>query len=317
VKLQLSFFFFFFGIFNLTGQIDYFPPQRANMDDATYSDNINKLKYFYSAVKKEHWEGKKLTRYHISIAITYKILDEPNDSIFYHIKESLKADSLDACFTLKSMVEVDKHLKGRYRPYDIRGRDTMLYDSILCKCLPILIKDSLAKQVKFVQNSDNYYPTLLNELKEIYKDDQKYRSEINEVQDKNGKDSPEAKLLWNKQNLLDSLNLIKAERIINQYGYPGNKLASEEYHNVIYFVILHSSLKIQEKYFPIILESVKKGDFPKGEIAYLIDRIHVQKHDKQIFGTQQVWNKLSGKLETAPLEDKETIDALLKEWGLQ
>jgi hypothetical protein len=110
--------------------------------------------------------------------------------------------------------------------------------------------------------------------------------------------------------------LVKSEKIIAQYGYPGNKLASEQYHNVIYFVILHANLEIQEKYFPLILKAVKENDFPKGEISYLIDRIHVLKYGKQLFGTQQVFNKETGVSESAPLVDNNTKEKLLKEWGL-
>jgi hypothetical protein len=177
-------------------QKQYIPPQRLGVDSSVYDFNVRKIKKYYNDFADKELKGSDGVNYHLSIAISYKLLKESNDSIFCHVEESLGIDSLETCKTLKGFREADKHLKNKNRPYNIRGCDTATYDRIICNCPRLIFLDSLKKAQNNIENSKNYDAQLLNILKEIYSDDQKYREDIENARNKYGNKSKEVSDLW-------------------------------------------------------------------------------------------------------------------------
>ena len=89
---------------------------------------------------------------------------------------------------------------------------------------------------------------------------------------------------WSIVNYQDSLNLIKVERIIKEYGYPGKSIVGEPTNKTVWFVIQHSN-KI-EKYLPIIKQAGELGEIKMTLVAMMEDRMLMYKGKEQIYGTQ-------------------------------
>ncbi|MFB3389073.1 DUF6624 domain-containing protein [Flavobacterium sp. LAR06] len=129
------------------------------------------------------------------------------------------------------------------------------------------------------------------------------------------------KNIWSAINKQDSINLIKIEKIIAVYGYPGKSLVGEPTNESAWFVIQHSS-KIAN-YLPMIEEAAKKGEIPFTKYAMMQDRYLTQQGKEQIYGTQgqgkQVTNKETGKKEffnyISPIENPEKVNELRKKAG--
>jgi hypothetical protein len=82
----------------------------------------------------------------------------------------------------------------------------------------------------------------------------------------------------------DSLNLVRIERIIKRYGYPGKSLVGEPENESAWYVIQHSN-KI-ETYFPIIKEAGVKGELPMTKVAMMEDRLLMSQGKEQLYGSQ-------------------------------
>lgn len=87
--------------------------------------------------------------------------------------------------------------------------------------------------------------------------------------------------LWSD---VDSLNLVKIEKIIKKHGYPGKSVVGEPTNETVWYVIQHSP-KIAE-YLPMIKEAALKGDIDKDLVAMMEDRYLMQEGKEQIYGTQ-------------------------------
>ena len=142
------------------------------------------------------------------------------------------------------------------------------------------------------QNSINI--ELKSELDEIYKFDQFLReysnsnlseSRKNEISTFVGYSKNELdKNLWKIINKQDSINLVKVERIIEKYGYPGKTLVGEPTNKATWYVIQHSK-KIKD-YFPLIKKAGKKEEIPMTLVAMMEDRMLMYDGKGQIYGTQ-------------------------------
>ena len=129
------------------------------------------------------------------------------------------------------------------------------------------------------------------------------------------------KNIWSAINKQDSINLIKIEKIIAVYGYPGKSLVGEPTNESAWFVIQHTS-KIAN-YLPMIEEAAKKGEIPFTKYAMMQDRYLTQQGKEQIYGTQgqgkQITNKETGKKEffnyISPIQNPEKVNELRKKAG--
>lgn len=86
--------------------------------------------------------------------------------------------------------------------------------------------------------------------------------------------------------IIDSINLNIISKIIDKYGWLGYSDIGIAGNLAMFMVIQHSSLKIQEKYLPLIKEAVFKKKVQAGHLAMLEDRIAVRKGELQTYGTQ-------------------------------
>lgn len=126
---------------------------------------------------------------------------------------------------------------------------------------------------------------------------------------------------WLIMQKIDSLNVIKVERIIAKYGYPGKSIVGEPENTAAFYVIQHSN-KIN-KYYDLIEKAGKSGELPFKYAAMMLDRKLSGEGKEQIYGTQvfmkMVKNPSTGKMEAfnyvVPIKDPKNVNKRRKEAG--
>ncbi|TXF89023.1 hypothetical protein FUA23_12100 [Neolewinella aurantiaca] len=114
--------------------------------------------------------------------------------------------------------------------------------------------------------------TLLKQIAEIAKDDQRYRK---------GKYEPE------KQTPLDRKNERLIDGLYARYGtYLGTSLVGEAYNSVMWAVIQHSRPETMERYLPVVHAAVQAGELDEAPLRMLIDRVQINRTGQQVFGSQ-------------------------------
>jgi len=158
---------------------------------------------------------------------------------------------------------------------------------------------------------------LVEELKQIFKDDQGSRLAIDSVQKKYGHNSSQLRELWNKINRLDSINLLKVEVILDKHGWLGPDSIGPRGAQTLFLVIQHSDIKVQEKYIQGLRDAVKKGNAFPDQLALMEDRVALREGKKQIYGSQIGTDNKTGKAYIFPIEDEANVDKRRAEVGLQ
>lgn len=138
------------------------------------------------------------------------------------------------------------------------------------------------------QNKAGFNKTLMAQLDTIHQEDQKYRLRLDELLKKSRSESENMEVitLIDLMNEKDSINLLKVEKIIAEYGWLGADIIGEQGNETLFLVIQHSDLETQIKYLPIMREAVKKGNAKRKDFALLEDRIAMKQGKRQIYGSQ-------------------------------
>lgn len=153
-------------------------------------------------------------------------------------------------------------------------------------------------------------------LQTVYYDDQRYRQEAEEIQEKYGRDSEELKKHWDLINKQDSINLIKVEQVLQEHGWLGADLIGRDANSALFLVIQHAELKTQEEYLPMLREAVKNGAANPPDLALLEDRVALRQGKKQIYGSQIGMNRETGEYYLSPLIDPSNVNQRRAKVGL-
>jgi hypothetical protein len=155
-------------------------------------------------------------------------------------------------------------------------------------------------------------------LDTIHQEDQKYREESQVLEKKYGWDSKEVKDVWKTINTIDSINLIKVEKILAEYGWLSADIVGEQGNRTLFLVIQHSpDYKVQQKYLPMMREAVKKGNADSKRLALLEDRVALGEGKKQIYGSQLEMDYKTNLYVLSPLIDPGNVDKRRAEVGLK
>lgn len=120
---------------------------------------------------------------------------------------------------------------------------------------------------------------------------------------------------------IDSINLVRVEEIIKEYGWPTFTMVGKVAANGAFMVIQHSNTQIQKKYLDQLLDAAKNKEASAESVALLQDRIAANETHYQIYGTQvfQMKDPATGKLSKYtyfPIRDEQNVDKRRKEMGL-
>jgi hypothetical protein len=188
---------------------------------------------------------------------------------------------------------------------------------ILFTLLGILfINIALGQTGKIIESTLNL--ELVAILDTIHNDDQKYREESQVLEKKYGWDSKEVQDVWEIINGKDSINLLKVEKILAQYGWLGADVVGEQGNKTIFLVIQHSpNIKVQQKYLPMMREAVKEGNADSKGLALLEDRVALGEGKKQIYGSQLEMDYTTNLYILSPMIDPDNVDKRRAEVGLK
>ena len=223
---------------------------------------------------------------------------------------ALAGDSEKAFYHLLYSAE---HPKIKYNNYNHITTDSDLNSLHKSEQWDKLIKIVKANKEEAEKDLDK---PLVAILETIYQEDQTYRRQIGDIEEKFGRESDEMKKHWNLINEKDSINLIKIQKILDEKGWLGSNVIGNQGNSTLFLVIQHSQLEVQEKYLPMMREAVKKGNANSSSLALLEDRVALRKGGKQIYGSQIGRDQETGEYFVSPLEDPENVDKRRAEVGL-
>ncbi len=234
----------------------------------------------------------------------------PNDRYNAACSYALSGNSEKAFFHLFYSAE---HPNIKYSNYTHITTDSDLNSLHSDKQWEKLIKIVKANKDEAEKDLDKPLVAILDT---IYQEDQKYRRQISEIEEKYGRDSKEMQAHWSLINEKDSINLIKIKKILDERGWLGPKIIGNQGNLTLFLVIQHSDLETQEKYLPMMRDAVQKGNANPSSLALLEDRVALGKGEKQVYGSQIGRDQETGEYYVLPLIDPENVDKRRSEVGL-
>ncbi len=157
---------------------------------------------------------------------------------------------------------------------------------------------------------------LRREIEEIMYEDQRYRLQMDSVMSNFGWESPEMQELIGRMHRTDSICISRMEVIIEKHGWPGISLVGKEANTGVWLVVQHADIATQEKYLPMLEESVKKGESQGRHLALLVDRTRLRNGLQQIYGSQIIRMK-GEEAKMQPLFDPMACNDRRKSVGLE
>ena len=158
---------------------------------------------------------------------------------------------------------------------------------------------------------------LIKKIDTMFKEDQFWRKVYMKI-DKHEKSDYNETTIEVKWKTSDSINEIKAKAIVNLYGYPGYDRVGQTSDN-FWAIIQHcdDDIPFQEHILALMKKEIAKNNASKSNYAYLVDRVLVNKHQKQIYGTQVRFDTVTRKSAPFPLKYPKSVNKLRKEMGLE
>jgi len=142
-------------------------------------------------------------------------------------------------------------------------------------------------------------------LEKIYKQDQKVRNDLNEIEIKYGYDSNERKEAIRQSIKVDKQNLQKIELYLEKYGHPSIEKHGEYASRAPWLVIHHSAnLESKKKIFTYLYSAYKNEDLKPGSFSFYLERFHRIK-----FGNRFTLPN--------PYREDQLIDSLIKRLDLK
>jgi len=171
-------------------------------------------------------------------------------------------------------------------------------------------------QVNLDEYEKDFDKPLKNQLEKIYMKDQMLRRMIGDVQEQYGRESDEMSYFWTLISMQDSINEAQVIQIIEERGWIGKSLVGGQANAALWLVIQHAPLETQEKYLPLLKESVKKKESRGNHLALLEDRILMRNGKPQTYGSQITRDEITDKQVVYEIKDPEYVNQRRAEVGL-
>lgn len=247
------------------------------------------VEFYSKAFQQNNWKGTINHRYcagfaHAQIGNI--------DSAFYHLNRLNSNNFLtDTVYLLA---------ENRFTPLMNDSRWNPLYNDV--------------KQKQFVKEA-KMDRKLMSQLDEIFELDQKYRQQLDSIEQKFGMDSKEIKQHWKLIQKTDDKNLKFVKKILDTRGWLGADVIGFKGNGTLFLVIQHADLKTQQKYLPMMREAVSKGNAQGSDLALLEDRVAIGIGNPQIYGSQ-VGRKEDGTYFVIAMIDPDKVDERRNSVGL-
>lgn len=173
---------------------------------------------------------------------------------------------------------------------------------------------NISSTYKFEQPLDTI---LKKQLELIAVEDQTLRLILPHVTERFGRESSEYKYIWSLIDHQDSICTKKLIKIVDTHGWVGKNRIGEKANQAIWLILQHADLKVQEKYLPLLKESVKKDESEGWQLAFLEDRILMYNKKKQKYGTQAIWDTTLKNNKIYPIKDLKNVNQKRLNLGLE
>ena len=247
------------------------------------------LKYS-DAFKANYWRGSIITRYNAASA--WAIISQA-DSAFYQINRIIA--------------------KSNFLKYDLLISDTSFNSLRDDKRWEPVIAALFEK--KTIEEK-NYNRPLIKTLDSILIKDQFYRGQLDSIEQKYGVNSKEIDDHWKLIAKTDSLNQVKVIFILDNYGWLGSDVITDQGNATLFLVIQHADLNTQQRYLPMMKEALKNGNAYGYDLALLEDRVNLGIGRKQVYGSQIGRDPKTLLFYVQPLDDPDNVDKRRAEVGL-
>ena len=236
-------------------------------------------------------------------------LEEGNAGQYYNAACSwaLSGDTIQSIKNLKLSADKGwKNLKHIKRDKDL----TSLYE--ITGWAEILEK----VQANLDEYEKDFDKPLKEQLEQIYVRDQTLRQLYQSAEEKFGRESDEMKYFRELVSDQDSLNELEVIKIIEEKGWVGKSLVGGQANMTLWLVIQHAPIETQEKYLPLLEESVMKGESSGRHLALLEDRIQMRNGKPQTYGSQITRDEETGKQIVYEIWEPEYVNQRRKNVGL-
>ena len=153
---------------------------------------------------------------------------------------------------------------------------------------------------------------LREELERMGKEDQSRREEMMSLM-RQGLGDPAARKRFDEagvaQREIDTRNMNRLREILQREGWPGFRRVGKQAGNAAFLILQHAGLEDQKEYFPLLKEAALRREASPADAAMMEDRILMREGKNQVYGTQLVSDKQTGKLELWPVENEEEVDS--------
>jgi len=250
-------------------------------------------KLYYQKVISQSKVKQRVDMYYLSSC--YAKLNQIDSSVFYINKAIAKG----LRYIKFSHIEQDANL--------VELKKTEHWSSI---------KSKIIENIKAYNERKPLKPKIKKELIKRRKLDQLFRKIMSSSKDSTLLDS-----ILRLQNNIDKDNQRYLSNIIEKYGWTDKVLVGDTASHVAWLIAQHAdnNVDFQETCLLHIEESVLLGQAKKSEVAYLKDRILINKGLPQIYGTQFRDNVINNKhkIIPKPIKDIKNVDKFRYFVGLQ
>ncbi|MFK7921899.1 MAG: DUF6624 domain-containing protein [Bacteroidia bacterium] len=215
--------------------------------------------------------------------------------------------------TIQSIEYLKLSAKKGWRNFDHIKRDSDLDPLHTVNGWQEVLDLVLANKEEFEKD---YNKPLMAELEQIHVKDQTLRQLYRAADEKFGRGSPEMNYFWKLVSEQDSLNELAVIAIIEEYGWVGSSIVGGKANMTLWLVIQHAPLPTQEKYLPLLKESVLAGESSGSHLALLEDRILMRNAKPQTYGSQITRDEVSGEQIVYEIKEPEYVNQRRKEVGL-
>lgn len=120
---------------------------------------------------------------------------------------------------------------------------------------------------------------------------------------------------WLTEN--DRARTERLKEIIDEYGWPTPEMVGKDGATAAWLIAQHSDLDVafQERALALMKDAATRGDADPTEVAYLVDRVAINKGQRQTYGTQA--GCADGGAAPKPLVDPENVDVRRAAVGLE